>query len=179
MDEATNKRLGELLKRLAKGEVSVLTDIADIMKHILMKIGYAYYRNRADLEDAIQGLYVKLYDKAKYFRKNTNACSWIIKIFINSIKTQLSKKKREENYLQREIVNLKAEADFTSEDYIEKHLLIREIFDKLTEEERQIVIYYYWGKCSLQEVAKILHKSKTAIYNKVVKLEEKIKKLLE
>ena len=81
--------------------------------------------------------------------------------------------------MQREIVNLKAEADFTSEDYIEKHLLIREIFDKLTEEERQMVIYYYWGKCSLQEVAKILHKSKTAIYNKVVKLEEKIKKLLE
>ena len=179
MDDATNKRLGELLKRLAEGEVVVLAEIADIMERILMKIGYAYYRNRADLEDALQNLYIKLYDKAKNFRKNTNACSWIIKIFINSIKTQLNKKKREEDYLKQEIVNLKTEADFLSEDYIEKHLLVREIFDKLTEEERKILIYYYWGKCSLQEVAKIVHKSKTAIYNKVVKLEEKIKKLLE
>ena len=59
MDEATNKRLGELLKRLAKGEVSVLTDIADIMKHILMKIGYAYYRNRADLEEVMSRILCK------------------------------------------------------------------------------------------------------------------------
>ncbi len=176
MDEGTNKRLGELLRRLARGDVSALDGIARIMERILYSVGNIYYQNRADVEDRIEDLYLLLYKKAGRFRENTNACAWILKLFENSVKSHLKEWRREAEYLKREIAEFASDKGTMDENYLENHLFLREIFDKLTEEERALVIYYHWAKCTVRELAEIMGKSKSAIHKKLEKLEEKIKK---
>ena len=99
MEEETNKRLGELINVLSEGNVDALREIALIMERILYAIGFTYFYNKADVEDAIQNLYVTLYYKAKWYKRNKNACAWIIKIYENSIKNSLNRKKTEMRYV--------------------------------------------------------------------------------
>ena len=173
MDEKTNKRLGELIFELARGNVEALEDIYKIMCRILYAIGTIYYKQRADIEDAIQNLLITLYYKAKRFKKNTNACAWIIKIYQNSIKNQLLHIKREEAYL--EAAADKAER-IEDEKYLENHLFVSEIFGRLNEYERNLIIYRYWCKCSIKEVADICGKPKSTVETHLKNLEETIKK---
>lgn len=172
MDEKTNKRLGELIFELARGNINVLSEIYTIMCKILYSIGNIYYNQKADIEDAIQNLLITLYYRAKKFKKNTNACAWIIKIYQNSIKNHLLYIKREEEYLEVAVDNAAPAED---EKYLENHLFISEIFGKLTEYERDLIIYRYWCKCSIKEVADICQKPKSTIETHLNKLEEKIK----
>ncbi len=175
MDEENNKQLSELIIRLAQGDVSALKEIAQSVERILMSVGSFYYKNWADVEDAIHNLYVKLYFNASYFKKNTNALAWIVKIFENSIKSHLRRIKSEKKYFEGEISHLKSGTNIVDDRYIENHLFLREIFDKLTKEERRLIIYYYWCRCTLREIAELLRKPKSTIYNKLQALERKIK----
>ncbi len=171
-----NRRLGELILQLAQGNIGALDEIGDLLEPLLKAIGNMYYRNRADIEDEVQSLYVKLYEKAKLFRKNSNACAWVVKIYCNSIKSHLRRRQREELFIEREISHFKSHADVVDEQYILNYVFLKEIVDKLTEEERKILIYYFWAKCTVREVADVLHKPSSTVHHKIIKLEEKVKK---
>lgn len=174
MNESENKRLGELIIELAHGKCEILTDIAYRVEKILRSIGVFYYSNSADVDDAIQNLYVRLYYKAKDFRENTNACAWVIKLFENSIKSQLKKNKRDRQVLD-EFVSIHAENSLFDEREIERHLFLKSIFDRLTAAEQDLIKYYFWCGFSVREVADILHKPKSTIEYQIEKLKEKIK----
>ena len=179
MDEATNKRLGELIMRLAEGEIAVLSEIADIVERVLMSIGNAYYRNRADVEDKVHDLYHMLCKKAYQFKKNTNAYAWLIKMYENLIRQHLRRKSKENKYIKQEIQNLQSGGNAIDETFVENYLLVQEIFDELTEEERRLAIFYYWSRLSIEEIAKVVHRSKSTIHKKLKKIEEKAKKFQE
>jgi RNA polymerase sigma-70 factor (ECF subfamily) len=177
MDQETNKRLGELLFALAYGNIDALSQIYVIMCKILYAIGNIYFPQKADIEDSIQDLLMALYDKAGKFKENKNAYAWIIGIYRNSIKNKLRQKKRESNYISHYIAN-ESEKTLSCEDdlYLDNYLFIREIFSKLTEQERDLIIYRYWCNCSIAQVADIMKKPKSTIDSQLKRLEEKIKK---
>ncbi len=175
MESENNKRLGELIGQLAIGNVSALDEISSLVQGVLMSIGTIYYNNYADLEDSVQDFYLKLFHKASYFRENGNACSWIIKVYANTAKSNIRKKRRENDYLKG-IGSCYKTGGNTSEEYLEKHLFLREIFSRLTKEEKYLLVYYYWCKFPVREMAKLLRKPKSTIHNKLKKLEGKVKK---
>ncbi len=177
MNEEDKKKLAELIVQLAHGDISVLEEISNLIERVLMTIGNYYYKNRADIEDRIYELYLILCEKASRFRNRSNAYAWILRIFENYIKSQLRMRKREQKYLAREISYFKSDINVVDERYVEQHLFLREMLDKLTEEERKIVMYYYWCKCTVREIAEILHKPKSTISYKLKAIEEKIKNL--
>ncbi len=177
MEETLNTRLGELILEVAKGDLDALDEIAERMNGILKTVGNAYYKNKADVEDAIHDLYVSLREKACYFRKNSNACAWLIKIFENSIRSHLRRLRRSGEVLQDSLsVSILVERK-KGEMYLENHLFIQEMFDELTKEEQRIVLFYYWCGLTVRDIAALLHKSKSTISNKLLKLAEKIKNL--
>ena len=176
MDERDNARLGQLLVELARGNCAVLTEIAQLVERVLRAIGNEYFRNKADVEDTIQSLYVLLYHKASRFRQNTNASAWVIKLYINLIKSYLRRYKRDAKCtVELEAVDhLFAETD---ERHIENHLFMKEMLSKLSAYEYELVQLHFWGGCSIREVAKILHKSKGSVENDLKKLKEKMERV--
>lgn len=140
MEEVSNKRLGELIFRLAEGDVEALSDIYLMLNKVLYAVGGIYYKQRADIEDAIQNLLITLYYKAKKFSNNTNAYGWILTMFNNMIKSQLKRSKREMQLLQ----NIAPDSDdlfenAIDENYIANHVFVREIMENLNEYERELV----------------------------------------
>ncbi len=175
MDEKDNARLGLLIMELARGNCAVLEEIAQFIEKILYAIGNTYFKNKADVEDAIQNLYIKLYHKASRFRKNSNACSWIIKLYTNLIKSHLRKYKRDAKHIG-EMEVFEKERAVMDERYIENHVFLTEILSSLTKYERELVQWYYWCGFSIREVAEKMHKSKGSIENDLKKLKEKIER---
>lgn len=175
MNELENKRLGELLMALGKGKISALTEIAELIKKILYSVGLAYYKNKEDTEDAIQNLYLILCKKAKFFRKNVNACAWIVQIFKNEARTYFRKTKTEKLYIESEKQNPIYNKTI-DEQYIENYLFVKEMFSNLSEYEQDLLIYYYWCKCTVREVAVLVRRPKSTVGTHLKNLEEKIKK---
>ena len=177
MNEEDNKRLGLLIFALARGDVSVLEDIYLLMVKILYAIGNIYFTQRADIEDAIQDLLILLYDNAHKFKRNKNACAWIIKLYQNMIYKNLKKRKSEDNYISEQIQLQNITSLEDNSKYIENYLFFNEIFDKLDKYEQDLVIYRCVGKCSIKEVADIMRKPKSTVESQLKKVEEFIKKL--
>ncbi len=170
-----NKALGESIEKLAQGDVNALESIAKEAESVLMTVGTYYYGNRADAEDAVHDLYVTLCHKAACFKRNENARAWLVKVFENSIKSKFRQIKRERNYLKQEISRLKS--DIQDDKHRDNHSFLQELFEKLTDEERKMVIYYYWCGCTVRETAKILHIPRSTFFSKLKKVEEKVKKI--
>lgn len=175
MNEQDNKRLGELIFELAQGKIDVLSDIYLLMYKILYAVGNIYLKQKADIEDEIQNLLILLNYKAHKFKKNKNACAWIVKLYKNLILNHLKKNKREDNFIAEEIEKLQISA--IDDVFLENHLFVNDIFSRLSEYERELIIYRYWCKCSIKEVADILNRPKSTIESQLIKLENKIKKI--
>lgn len=176
MDEKDNARLGRLIKELARGNGEALGDIARLIERILYAIGSYYFKNKADVEDAIQNLYVLLHEKASKFQSNKNACGWLIKLYENLIKSHLRKYKRDaKNTADIEVFdNVPTKVD---EQYIENYLFLREIFSKLSAYEYELVKLRFWCHYSIRDVARMLRRSKGSIENDLKKLKEKVKRM--
>ena len=177
MDESENNRLAELLIELAEGNSRGLSEIALLMQNILYSVGIMYFKNKEDTEDSIQELYIVLYKKAKTFRQNNSASAWIMAIYKNWIKSQFRKRKVEERYVKGEIQDIKTQVHSVDEKYIENRLYLKEIMSKLSDYERDLIIYYHWCKCTVREVAKILHKPRATVDSHLKKLEKKVKEM--
>lgn len=176
MNEEENKRLGQMIFALARGDISALESIYTMMSKLLYAIGNAHFKQKADIEDAIHDLLILLYRNAHIFRKNKNACAWIVKMFQNSIRSRLRRCRTETEYLA---AHAHAAAACEGKDdlkYIENHLFIRQIFEKLTDYEQDLMIYRYWGGFTIREVADILEKPKSTVESQLKNLEEKIRK---
>lgn len=177
MDTETNKRLGERIFELANGDIAALSEIYTVTCKILYAVGNIYLKQKADIEDAIQNLLIKLVDVAKKFKKNANACSWIISVYRHSIMNGLKRKSTEEKFLSAEKEKLKSGDGTVDETYLENHVFFRELFNKLTRREQELMINKYICGFSLSEIAKIENKPKSTIESRLKRLEEKIKKL--
>ena len=175
MDETTNNALAEYIFELAKGNINVLENIYLILSKILYSVGNIYYNQKADIEDAIQDLLIALYDKAKHFKNNNNACAWIVRVYVNLIKNKIKKRRKEHNYISESITKIEIESSIDSEKYIENYTFINLIFSRLSKQERQLMIYRYWCNCSLGDISIILKKPKSTIESQLKVLEEKIK----
>ncbi len=179
MGRESNKNLGLLIARMAKGDASVLSEISKQVEELLKKIGCAYYKNFADVEDAIQNVYIKLYHQAKKYRRNENARAWIATMYKNDIKSDLRVQRREYEYIKQEISHLQSNTNIVDERYVDEYLITQEIFSKLTEEERDLIVYYYWCGESIRQIAVRIRQPKSTICNKLQKLKEKVKNFFE
>lgn len=175
MDEKKNRKLGEYIFQLAKGNINVLENIYLIMAKILYSVGNIYYIQKADIEDAIHDLLIELYYKSKKFKENRNACAWIVRIYENLILNRLKHRKKEDDYISDRTAKLQIESNQDDEKYLENYLFVKELFGRLSRQEQQLIIYRYWCACSLGEMSTILKKPKSTIESQLKSVEEKVK----
>lgn len=168
MEQNQNYKLGELILSLKEGNITAISEIYLMVGKAMKATAYSYVRNVADAEDIVQDSLIKIVKKAGKFHTNKNACAWINTIVSNTAKNKIKVLNR------RKEVNI----DYATTLYIkpeEDTIVISEIFDILTEKERQYIIYKFWYDCSFSEMAKIFHRSKTNISYHFEKIMEKIK----
>lgn len=177
MDEALDKKLGELLLRLKNDDSSVLADIDQLVGKRLRAYANMYYVQMADVDDAVQSFLYKLYYASKKFKENKHAYAWMIKVFKNLILSQIKHSKTEREYVRQSVEALKSDIANMSEDYLENYIFYKDVLSKLDSYEQYLLINSIILELSLFEIANQLSKPKSTIEYQVSKLKEKLRNM--
>ena len=136
----------------------------------LYHLAYYYLGNAHEAEDVVSETVLRAYEKFDSLKDESAFRNWIFKILVNQCNTRLRKMITKKTY------ELKEEVSYQPE--MEDAVVVQELLDLLTKEERQIVVLTIFGGYKGEEIAKLLHKRHSTIRSKyrraLKKLEEKV-----
>lgn len=136
----------------------------------LYRLAYYYLGNIHEAEDVVSETVLRAYEKFDSLKDERAFKNWIFKILVNQCNTRLRKMITKKTY------ELKEEISYQPE--MEDAVVVKELLELLTKEERQIVVLTIFGGYKGEEIAKLLHKRHSTIRSKyrraLKKLEEKV-----
>ena len=178
----------ELLTRARGGDGDAIDSLINMHKNLVVSISRKYFLIGGDSEDVIQEGMAGLFKAITTYREDKGvpfrgyACKLIEREIISAIRHAMSHSQQvlsdsllldnEDTFSQ----GGSPESDFISEETTEE--LTREIYDKLSPFERQVVNYYLNGYNYL-DIAEILGKSSKAIDNALTRIKNKLSYLKE
>lgn len=125
-------------------------------------------KNKHDAEDIFQEVYIKIYEKASLYKNDGKPMAWILTIARNLCYEFLRKKKNNDN------IDDVYDIGFIDKKHknVEDKMILDILFNKLTEEERNIVMLYVVSGLKHREIALLLNiKLSTVLskYNRAIK----------
>ena len=136
----------------------------------LYRLAYYYLGNTHEAEDVVSETVLRAYEKFDSLKDERAFRNWIFKILVNQCNTRLRKMITKKTYELKEEISYQPEMEDT--------VVVKELLELLTKEERQIVVLTIFGGYKGEEIAKLLHKRHSTIRSKyrraLKKLEEKV-----
>ena len=170
MDKKTSEELGELVLSIAKGNGNAVDKISKILGAVVYKIALFYVRNRVDAEDVVQETWCKIVEKARFYRQNKNAYSWINTIAKNTAIDFVRDAARRNSVIV-------PEAGYYEID--QNKMIVGEALQILNDKELDLIIFTYWYELSLAEIAKATRIPKSTVKYRLGKVLAKLKDFYE
>ncbi len=135
-------------------------EIADIYERhgkMLYRICFAYMKNAADTEDAVQNTFFQLIKTAPVFENSAHEKAWLIRTASNVCKNELKSWRRKAENIEDHYAIAGAES-------INSGDVLRAVFE-LPDQYKTVVYLYYYEGYTGPEIAQILKKPKSTIRN--------------
>ena len=142
---------------MKKSSVQLADEIEQIMYthgNMLFRLSLAMLGNASDAEDVVQETLIKYIEKAPEFESEEHRKSWLITVALNKCKDLLRFHKR------HEVVELE-EWNSVANENIDSGIL--EALMTLPEKFRLVLILYYVEEYRIEDIAKIIGKTKSAV----------------
>lgn len=164
--------MDELIQKAQTGDTEAFTKIVLEFENDLYKIAKTRIKNEADIEDAIQETMIETYKSIKKLKEPQKLKKWLIKILINKC-NRIYKKKYKKDVSINDYFNVQSiDSNFNN---IENDMNFFSLLDKLTYEERIIIILYYKERYRIKEIKEILNMNENTIRTHLFRAREKIK----
>lgn len=146
-----------------------LTYLVEKYSSTILRVAYTYLKNKADAEDTVQDVFIKIMDKSPVFENEAAQKAWIIKTTVNMCKNKLNLFWNRNKTSLDEITEIGKEDTYNTDSEVLKAVLA-------LPEKYRIVIYmcYYEGYTAVQ-TAKILGKSDSTVRTLLMRAKEKLK----
>jgi len=141
-----------LVRKIKKGNVDSLLQWVDINKQKLYKIGWAYLKNHADIEDVFYNTIIKAIENISKLKSEEAFEAWFVSILLNECRKILRDKKR---IIPTDEIEFNNEA-YSSDEQLEKYDLINGL-KSIDEEYKELIILKYYSGYSQKEIAEILN----------------------
>ena len=141
-------------------------------KDAVFGICVMYLRDWQLAEDAAQETFIKVLKKHSGIKDEEKLRSWIISVTINVCRDKLRHKSR------REIpsANVPRSASTNNDDI---KLSLSEAISRLTPEQREVIILYYYQNFTQPEIAKLLDIPSTTVVYRIREAKARLKELLK
>ncbi len=138
---------------------------------MLYRLCFIMLHNESDAEDAVQETIIKRYQKSPAFRDDEHEKAWLIRVATNQCRDMLRFRNRHPQ-LEAEVL------EKTASDETESGIL--EALAALPEKYRIVLTLYYVHECSVEEIARIICRTSSAVKMRLQKgrklLSEKYRK---
>ena len=140
---------------------------------MVYRIAFARTGNRTDADDIYQEVFLRFIRRKPEFRSDEHAKAWFIKVSVNCARKFMSKHQKNaetvgdwtEIMLQQETDSKAMEGVTVEEQFLadeRKSELYREL-QKLDSDTRLLLHLYYFEELKTREIARLLHKSESAV----------------
>jgi RNA polymerase sigma-70 factor (ECF subfamily) len=160
-------QLNRLVKRLQSGDMDVFDSIYHETKKPVYHTILAILKDRSLSEDIMQDTYLKALAKIHSFTPRYSFTSWIVTIARNLALNEYKRRQREVQIDVTENENLFG----TTEENAETQLIVEEMLNSVSEEEREVIILHVVADLKHREIAEILGKplgTITWMYNNAI-----------
>ena len=145
-----------------------ITDAVNKFSDTVFRVAYQYTGNRADAEDILQDVFLKLL-VAFQTGDDNRLKAWLIRVTINRSKDFLRAKKR-----RRETFN-----DYSQPEVRESYDEVFEALSKLSERDRTVLYLHYYEGYTAKEIAEIVGDGERAVTKRIGRARIKLKDFLE
>jgi RNA polymerase sigma-70 factor (ECF subfamily) len=81
------------IQEIQEGQEAGLVELMEKYREPVFRLAYRYVYSEADATEIVQTVFIKIWNKAAYYRPTSNVKSWIFSITANHCKDQLRRKK--------------------------------------------------------------------------------------
>lgn len=165
-----------------------IKELYEDYNNLVFNLALQYTQNIQDAEEITQDVFVKIYDKLSFFRKEANVKTWVYRITVNQSLDFLKSKKRQkrsfiisflkeqEDSIENQILDFNHPGIALENDENLKTLLLK--IYQLPENQKTVIILLKIEDLSQKEVAEIMNLSQGAVESLFQRAKSTLKKLL-
>ena len=175
----------DVISQVLKGDHNASATLVNRYNNFVFTIVLRYIKGREDAEEVAQDVFIKAYKSLSSFKGDSKFSTWLYTVTTTTCITFLRKKKLEVQSLDNEKVSEAAGeiAGDMSANQIEqksKVNMVNEAIKMLSPDDAQVIMLFYKGEQTLEEMAKILNKEPNAVkvqlHRARTRLKEKMQK---
>lgn len=129
------------------------------------RIGFLFFRCRADAEDIVSETFIRLYEKKRDFSDENHLKAWLITVAKNICRNRYRSNK-----------NIQPLGDNIP--YAQDYTVMPELY-KLEPNMRIAVYLFYYERYETKEIARMIRTTDAAVRTRLKRAREKLKKILE
>ena len=137
---------------------------------VVFRTAICYTKNKADADDVMQEVFLKLYTSDTYFQNDAHAKAWLIKVTANMCRNMLK------NPWRRLIQPIEAAENMISEEKNNSGLV--SVIMKMKSKNRIVLYMHYFEGYSTREIAEILGIKENAVTSQLYRGRKQLKDLL-
>ena len=150
-----------------------ISDLLDKYGDMVLRIAYTYLKNRADAEDIVQDVFLRIIDKKPSFNDENHEKSWLIRATINMCKNKVNM------FWNKNKCSIDDVQEFAVSDQYNTDTSVFQAVMALGEKYRVVVYMYYYEGYSTPEIANVIGKSETTIRSLLHRARNKLKDMLK
>ena len=150
-----------------------LDSLLDKYGNMILRLAYTYLKSRADAEDVLQDVFVRVYEKNPEFDSDEHTRAWLVRTTVNLCKNRLGSFWSRN---RRPIEDAENAAVFDS--YNEGSPVIDAVFTH-GEKYRVCVFLFYFEGYSTAETARLVGKSETAVRSILHRARQQLREILK
>lgn len=139
---------------------------------MVMRIAYTYLKNKADAEDIVQDVFVKIMTHPPAFKDENHQKAWLFRVTKNQCLNALNKRKRNIYSLDK-VTPPAAYDEYTAES------AVLTAVQSLPEKYRIVVYMYYYEGYATEEIARLLAKNHATVRSLLRRARAQLKDLLK
>ena len=150
-----------------------ISDLLDKYGDMVLRIAYTYLKNRADAEDIVQDVFLRIIDKKPSFNDESHEKSWLIRATINMCKNKVNM------FWNKNKCSIDDVQEFAVSDKYNTDTSVFQEVMALGEKYRVVVYMYYYEGYSTPEIANVIGKNETTIRSLLHRARNKLKDMLK
>ena len=150
-----------------------ISELVDQYGDMVLRLSYTYLKNKADAEDVVQDVFLKIIEKNPDFHDKAHEKSWIMKVTVNTCKNKLNLFWNKNKRSIDEVAEIAADDTYHTDSNTLKAVM------SLPDKYRIAIYLYYYGGYSTPEISKLIGKSETTVRSLLHRARNRLKKLLK
>ena len=150
-----------------------ISDLLDKYSDMVLRIAYTYLKNRADAEDIVQDVFLRIIDKKPSFNDESHEKSWLIRATIYMCKNKVNM------FWNKNKCSIDDVQEFAVSDKYNTDTSVFQAVMALGEKYRVVVYMYYYEGYSTPEIADVIGKNETTIRSLLHRARNKLKDMLK